>query len=115
MPRPGIKKKPLYARLTRSEIDILKQEKLRSRSSSVSVVLERAVHKLLTNPRLAEEGLQLPVATTDILPRTYQISEQTIALVDEAGAKFGYSMRDILRAAVGQLSRAAARPPAKAG
>ncbi len=105
MPRPWTGNKPLFVRLAAAEIDLLEQEKAQKKLPSLSAALERAVLSLLHEVNLKQEDLWMLVPRGNLIPRSYMISPETIRRLNEAVELAGFRLQDVVRAAVGRLSR----------
>ena len=107
---PRSDNRPIAARLTVSEEAALRRERERRGAPSLSAVFEQAVLALLEQSDFGREGLRLPSRCGGrMVARAYQVSPRTLRLIDEAAARHGYAIRDILRAAVDKLAREAAQ------
>lgn len=108
MPRPGSGNQGMYARFTESEREVLRQEKARRQLRSLSLVVEHAVLELLEKTDIVRDGLVVPAAIDRLVQRTYRCAPETVRLVEDAVARYGFRRQDLIRAAVFRLSREAA-------
>jgi hypothetical protein len=105
MPRPWTGNKPIFVRLAAAEIDLLEQEKAQKKLSSLSAALEVALLSMLNDVDLKHEALWMLAPRGNLIPRSYMISPETIRQLNEAVEIAGFRLQDVVRAAVGRLSR----------
>lgn len=99
-------------RLTAAEDELIKKEKRATGARSLSSVFERALLEIVTDrEELAKTGLVVPpmmAAHGELLERQFRFHEETLQLLDETSAVYGWNKQLISRAAMLRLAQAAA-------
>jgi hypothetical protein len=107
---PRSDNRPIAVRLTAAEEAMIHRERERRGAPSLSTVLDQAVLALLERSDIRREGLRVPSRDSGkLVPRRYMLGPRTIRLVREAAARHGFTIEEILRAAIAELARESMR------
>jgi hypothetical protein len=89
----------LSTQLTEAEEAILRRAKDNGVAGSLSDALDKALRAFLGRQEVAVE-VSLPSKQGELRKRNYRIADDVSAMLNDAAARYGYDIQDLVRAAV---------------